>query len=174
MINCMISMLFHAPPHLWSCHVLMLQRTDVNLSVSLFHAFPSLCWVQVSPIDILKWCGVLRTGQYLHTVRTALLVLPWLLIDIPHIYTSNTVANLGKEASKLNSAKYKKRLFWKSGWGLGGLSVCMYACVHAFLVFLFCVFVCVCIEALACMCLLLSEMGAAEYSWCLCSVGAER
>ncbi len=85
-------------------------------------------------------------GQYLHIVGTALVVLPWLLINTSQIYTANTVANEGKETNELNSAKHKQCPFWKSGCRRKkkALSVCMHVCL-CFVCFS--LRVCVCVSA---------------------------
>lgn len=58
-------------------------------------------------------------------------------------------------------------------------TMCVYSCVCVFLSACVCVYACMCVyvPVSACMRPLLSaetEMEAAEYSWRLCSVGAER
>lgn len=131
--------------HLWLCRIVILQSVKPSLSPSCFMLSSSLCWMQVSLIDILKWFSVHRMGQYVHTVRTALVVLPRLLIDISQIYTSNTGANLGKETNKLNSAKQKRCWFDRvdAGKKRPCLSVCVCVCVC---VFCLCVcYICVCV-----------------------------
>ena len=75
-------------------------------------------------------------------MRTAPVVLPWLLINGSQIYTVHTVANEEKETNELNSAKRKQCLFWNSGCRRKAVSVYMYMFVW--------VFVCVCWQLCAC------------------------
>lgn len=73
---------------------------------------------------------------------SALVVLLWLLINIPQICSVHTVANEGKETNELNSAKRKQCPFWNTVCRTKTLSMCMYICVC---VFFPCFRVCVCV-----------------------------
>lgn len=72
----------------------------------------------------------------LHTVRTAPVVLSWLLINSFQIYSVYTVANEGKETNEQNAAKHKQCQLWNVVWPSSILikaNVCVniYACVLA-------------------------------------------